>query len=937
MAADCHGNNCCAAGQLPSPVDNACFAVGPPECATLIGADPAACVPRYCTDLSPTGLPVGRTCTAQELAAGSGCLAGEFAESAGGCRPAGQSAWVARAGMADSAPTIPSQIPQDLPLPPTDATDFCRDSPQAGERLCRADELPCQASPAGKGCLRAGVPWLCPPGFVVSGPAQAGHWPGCAPDPADCGAGIFGEVPPGQGAIFVLQGAPPNGNGSQSQPFASVFEALPSLTPGATLVLGAGEYPMPAVLLKAELTIAGRCAKLVTLVPPVNSYGIEVKGPNGLLSLRNVRIAGAGIAVTVQGQSVAHLDKVLVDGYSQIGLRVLDAGSRLTATRSVVASPAATAFPGVGVDVGDGGQLQMHQCRVTGAFAAGIYSFGAASGIEIADTVVDGTGLDPATKKVAAGILVEGGAASLLRLALFNHAHAGLMVKGQGTVVAAQRIVIGNTFGSSATSPAEGLAIGNGAKVTLRASRITQSRRSAILVGEAGLPTVDNSGCQLTAQGLLIDGRVLPAGDHPGPGILVNADSRFEGSDVRVTGVHGNGVWASGAASTLHLTRALVDHVTADPPTAPDVGCGVQLRQGSAGTLALVRVTQTDDCGIGAENSTTVLTGADLYVDGLATRDGIVGSGRGVEIHDYATAALTGVTVRQVKGVGVAVLTHAQADVQQFAVLGSGRQAPEASGLGIASYDAAYLRLQHGVVADTEGLNLLADLSATAELADVALIASAASQGATDIGALVQRGGQLAATGVRIANPGAVAMLVAGEASRGALAGASATFAQFATKPGAAGLAFGDGSQGRLVSVRIAGAAGLGIGVFFNAGLIAANSVVAHVQPRTVVNHRASDRLMDVADAVLGMTATTLTLDHCVLAAPQRAGAALVASPAVKLADCLVTQGYFGVVQSGPPSKVALTRSVVTGNTQDLASDQGLAVPPAPKTVDISL
>ena len=103
---DCHPSQrdlegkCCPAGQFYAFATAQCLAIGPLECAAVLPASPESCVPRWCADwrdddgvACPSGddncLPVGRTCTATELASGGGCPAGQWpSPPTGACVPA---------------------------------------------------------------------------------------------------------------------------------------------------------------------------------------------------------------------------------------------------------------------------------------------------------------------------------------------------------------------------------------------------------------------------------------------------------------------------------------------------------------------------------------------------------------------------------------------------------------------------------------------------------------------------------------------------------------------------------------------------------------------------------------------------------------------------------------------------------------------------------
>ena len=127
---------CCPPGQFFELTSATCIAVGPPECADIAFNAPEKCVPRWCWDWRTSREPgkgnaceqgtagchlIGRICTADELAQGHGCNAGDFpqSEEPGDCAPAGYfpgsgvpKDWN---GEADTLPPLP---PLEASIPP---------------------------------------------------------------------------------------------------------------------------------------------------------------------------------------------------------------------------------------------------------------------------------------------------------------------------------------------------------------------------------------------------------------------------------------------------------------------------------------------------------------------------------------------------------------------------------------------------------------------------------------------------------------------------------------------------------------------------------------------------------------------------------------------------------------------------------------------------
>ena len=207
---------CCAVGSLYNYLTDSCDSVGPPECAAVMASDPSACQPLWCgdwldddgaacgKDLDPCWLK-GRTCTADELAAGLGCKAGWWPKpgAASPCVQVGTGPTLA--GPLTGKEPQEYGLPPIAPLPKLVTPSWCWDHRDAKGQPCEPGppdcvQVPrrcaeggadagCMAgwwSPTGEPgkCVLAGVPWVCPPGFVGD-PQHKDSVPGlpaCVPD-----------------------------------------------------------------------------------------------------------------------------------------------------------------------------------------------------------------------------------------------------------------------------------------------------------------------------------------------------------------------------------------------------------------------------------------------------------------------------------------------------------------------------------------------------------------------------------------------------------------------------------------------------------------------------------------------------------------------------------------------------------------------------------
>ncbi|MSQ83824.1 MAG: hypothetical protein EXR77_13215 [Myxococcales bacterium] len=246
------GGNCCASGQFWDSSAGQCSPVGPPVCASIAVASPATCVPRWCFDWRDDGDQVcqansegcfqrGRVCAAAEL--GAAGLAGTAKHGSGPCLPAGLTS--APTASESEAPDWMPTVPALSPLEATETQSFCA----ANTSL---DVAPCAVGPCGaatmpdpdqaSGCRAVGVPWVCPPGFIVVSPATAAKPAVCTPDPGLCPSTGFGDLAALPNAVFVDGSAAVAGKGTVDAPYKSLNSAVIAAPEGATIVVAAGTY-----------------------------------------------------------------------------------------------------------------------------------------------------------------------------------------------------------------------------------------------------------------------------------------------------------------------------------------------------------------------------------------------------------------------------------------------------------------------------------------------------------------------------------------------------------------------------------------------------------------------------------------------------------------------------------------------------------------------
>jgi len=900
--------------------------------------DPQGCHPRWCltesvgpacaaTDTSCG--PTARACTAQEIAAGKGCLAGQYPDSSGTCRPAGL--WADDALR--SAPAVPElgdldlAYPQPGPLPPADETWFCGAHDGQLPRLCRSVDPDCTATPTPTGCVRAGVPWVCPPGFLPQGPlSPSSGLAACQPDAADCGSAPYPTVS-GPKVLYVDPKAPPGGDGTQAKPWSSLQVAANTAPQGATLLLAAGDHKIPALPIKKGLTIAGRCAAMVRIVGQGPDPALYALGGGGSVTVRGVTIQSPkpGLAALAGGQATA--ERVFFAQVGEIGAVAHGPGSHLELRQSVVDGTQAVNVLGLGAAAQAGAALELYEVRLRGNLRAGVQVRDQASKLTAQRLRIDGTRPLPTGPDDCTGLLVElGGTAVIDAAALVDNLGYGVAVRMGAANAELQRTVVARTRhapGDAASTAAIG--VHNG-RLTAAALRVTDNERVGLVLGGPQTDVQVHAG--------IVDHSV-PGAESMAFGALVAQGAHVQLSEVRLSHHRDSAIWTADAETRLALDHALLDSTRATNAKADFSGCALNVRFSSQATVDWVRATDTDDCGVGADGPDSRIDGAHLVVDHVVGRP-VPGSGRGIALigshsalHEVRVIDTTGMAVSVSHGGGLVVDRLLVARVRP--IDGS------AMGIGVGAHDQGRARIHRARVSDVVGIGTLVDLSGVMHMSDT-LVDGGASQGWPAFGSLSQRGGQLRAVGVRwLGNERATAG-VTGASFLSVSRALSRGFAPLDPRR-ALGIAAGLGPFVSVSHTRLEGCAGT--------ALSALNDVVLQVTDLAIAGVVAEKSLsrttamgkhgVEVADALLVSGSGSATLARVVATGYKRAGAALMAPPPGSMHHSVFVGGYFGIVVPQQTDVFAQFGNAAWGNTENRNFGSKLDLPPAPKVVDLDL
>jgi len=917
--------SCCYPGTFYAADLGKCLAIGPPECAGVLPHAAGNCMPRWCADLldeegasckadADGCLPVGRLCGANELAAKASCAVGWWPDPTGqgACSPAGlPGQWRQGAGGPgglDSLPPLvaPAGVPPLDPLPALLATRFCHDKDAYvgdGTRICDSGENGCGpgtlSDPADPdACIPVGVPWACPPGFVVDEdvPVPVGELATCKPDPADCGAGPWPPAPPGAPAHHVLASAPMGGDGSAGKPFRNLVEALAAAKAGDAILLAAGTYA-GGVSIDRPLAIIGRCAAKVTIQSALGGPAFYVAGGQATAQARiaNLRIRAKAGGIRVEGPLRLDLQRVQVFDSAAFGLFAWGKKAHAKASGLLVANiVAGGTLPGFGIVAGGGARIEVADARVRRSSAVGLLVQHVGSLALAARLLIDDTRAD-AKKFLGVGARVRTGARLELRSARVRASlAAGVLAMEDKTTLRATGLLVDDTAGQLADgNSGYGLGLLGPVSATLRGVRLHRNRSFGLFTPNASTGGRPGQGATLDAQGLVIDGTLPRASDGvSGFGMGIFIDARATLNSVRLSGNRGAGLAVVDAGATLQASGLLVDGTLAEVDTEIG-GHGIDVLKGGRVALDAARFSGNRVNAIYLNHPGSYLSARRLLVDDtLAGTPSVDAKGQpGTPGH---------------AGVGIAVIGGARATVMGGRVTRSRTVGVMAVGLG------ARLRATGLLIDDTlpndaasfYGVGAAVFYSASLQLNGSRVVASRQVGVAAFSGGLLFRGVGLSVEGTK----------------GGQLEG------EF----GAGGW-FEGTSMVELLASRLVGNRSAAVAFEQATGRIE-NSVVADTAPAKYDNPKkntgSGDEQYEMADGLLMQDGAKVQIRRCLALRLPRAGLYVRSSPNVKISQTLAMNCGFGLALIESPG-VQLTGNLMHDNDRNRASD-GLQVPEAP-------
>jgi hypothetical protein len=453
----------------------------------------------------------------------------------------------------------------------------CADRFIEADGLCRPslDKCPQGTIPRfSEGCAPVGVPncakifigddGLCHPSMDKC-PAGTFALPqeGCVAidGPEGCGTGTWGNITDGPNTIWVdpsyTGGAP---DGSKEKPRTTIAAAIATVPSGGRIALAAGTYDEPADIQK-PLELVGRCPSLVTIrgisqkaSAPTVVFIFDTSG----VTVRGVRVQGAGIGVAVFNAE-ATLQRLHVR--LTMGGIVAHTSAKATIERSLIES---VEKQHTGVKATKGARVRMLESALSNNREFAAYVDGPDTRLELERSLVADGKLDVragATTKLTAGALVN------------NHTVA-VQAHGTGTTVDLVESIIADTAPQiSDLDLGYGIEVTKGAAVRLASSVLTRNKALAI--------DVRGMGSRVDAERILIaDTQPHAATKDLGVGIAVREGASARLASVAIARVRTAGVTVIDAGSTVTVAESLIQD-TAARLSDMRLGRGINVQDGA--------------------------------------------------------------------------------------------------------------------------------------------------------------------------------------------------------------------------------------------------------------------------------------------------------------------------------------------------------------------
>ncbi len=611
--------------------------------------------------------------------------------------------------------------------------------------------------------------------------------------PEACGAGIWGDLPVGDGDVYVSVEAADGGDGSVDAPLRSIQAGLDlaGARGGGLVAVAAGSYPETLELTAdhAGVHLAGRCRDLVTLdvgVGDETTAGIFIEVVYAEVELSGLSVVGSSYyGLWMRSGSVRLVDSVVVGSASfgiagdrgsltaptvlelegceivestSVGLLALEAGTQISLVDTVVRDTRSdgNGLGGYGVQVYLGAEVATEGGEIAGNASAGVFAVGSGSRITLADTVVrdtrpDGDGDYGFGLQAKDGAVLEADGCDIL-----ENAASGIMASDAGTGVALVNTTVRDTLPDGGGDGGFGIGIIDGA--TLRVEGCVVAGNMAVGIG------VEDSGTLATLEDTLVrDTRSNTEGDG-GFGIQISDGATLSARRCEVAGNMAEGIRASGTGTVVALVDTLVRDTL--PNGNDEGGYGIDVLGGASLTARGCEVAGNIARGINTQGQGTQVALLDSVIrENLPDEGGE--RGLGIDVSDGAVLTAAGCDV--VGNTTVGIMAHdpgTQVTLEDTVVLETRSNGDDEFGFGIQVSDGAVLRAGGCEVAENTWLGIKAGEPGTEVILADTIVRDTLPSGPGEggYGVQVSDGARLYADGCITSGNTAVGILV-GDAS----------------------------------------------------------------------------------------------------------------------------------------------------------------------------
>ena len=400
--------------------------------------------------------------------------------------------------------------------------------------------------------------------------------------------------PPAGAALFVS--ASYTASQTDATHFTTIGAAVAAAPAGAIVAVDSGTYT-EAVTVASPVSVIGRCAEKVILQSPggeVAGFQVTASG----VTVHGLTMSGFRGAV-VETNGAATVDACLVQASISGGLVAIGGSMTVTGTRivdTVQGASAAELDLGFGVFVTQGAKVTVTQSAIVDSTVCGLAVSGPADA-KVTQSIIVGTrvhadnAMDPSAGSGGSGLAVDQqGTAEITNCAIIGNHNNGVEADTAGAIVTVQGSIVRDTL-ADINPTGNGLEAASGGIITID---------SSALVGNANLAmAVAQSGSKVTATNTVVRG-VNATGALVGQGITVDFGATLSLTGVAIVGMRDGGLRVQGKGTTATVSGSLVRDTVpfADPSQGYSNGIGLLSTYGASSTVTDTTVASNTDANI---------------------------------------------------------------------------------------------------------------------------------------------------------------------------------------------------------------------------------------------------------------------------------------------------------------------------------------------------